>query len=117
MMVWSQRATRSMMPGASSGRAGRKPMGGSVTIAGVILASISGEDITFLVMSVFGLVLGATVYLSPGLFDRATRTRLRWQGLPEDEAVIEKDRQRRRFIALILCVGSAAILASTLGHL
>jgi hypothetical protein len=84
----------------------------------VILASISGEDITFLVISVLGLILGAAVYLAPGLFDAATRMRLRWEGRPEDdERTLETDRKRRRFIALILCVGSAAILASTLGRL
>jgi hypothetical protein len=84
----------------------------------VILASISGEDAAFLVIAILGLILGAAVYLVPSVFDAATRLRLRMQGLPEDdEATLEKDRQRRRFIALILCVGSAAILASTLSRL
>jgi hypothetical protein len=84
----------------------------------VILASISGEDTAFLVIAILGLVLGAAVYLVPGVFDAATRLRLRMQGLPEDDEVtLEKDRSRRRFIALILCVGSAAILASTLSRL
>jgi hypothetical protein len=84
----------------------------------VILASISGENAAFLVIAILGLILGGAVYLVPGVFDAATRLRLRMQGLPEDnEATLEKDRQRRRFIALILCVGSAAILASTLNRL
>jgi hypothetical protein len=83
----------------------------------VILASSSGENVAFLVIGVLGLILGGAVYLVPGLFDAATRMRLRWQNLPEDEATIERDRTRRRFIALILCVGSAAILASTLNRL
>jgi hypothetical protein len=84
----------------------------------VILASISGEDAAFLVIAILGLILGAAVYLVPGVFDAATRLRLRMQGLPEDnQETLEKDRQRRRFIALILCVGSAAILASTLSRL
>jgi hypothetical protein len=84
----------------------------------VILASISGEDTAFLVISVLGLILGGAVYLTPGIFDAATRLRLRMQGLPDDDQVtLEKDRSRRRFIALILCVGSAAILASTLPRL
>jgi len=84
----------------------------------VILASIKGEDVAFLVIAILGLIFGAAVYLAPGIFDRATRMRLRWQGLPEDdEGTLERDRQRRRFIALILCVGSAAILASTLNRI
>jgi hypothetical protein len=84
----------------------------------VILASSSGENVAFLVIGVLGLILGGAVYLVPGLFDSATRLRLRMQGLPEDDKVtLEKDRQRRRFIALILCVGSAAILASALSRL
>jgi hypothetical protein len=84
----------------------------------VILASVSGEDAAFLVIAILGLILGAAVYLVPGVFDAATRLRLRMQGLPEDnQETLEKDRQRRRFIALILCVGSAAILASTLSRL
>jgi hypothetical protein len=84
----------------------------------MMLASISGEDSAFLIIAVLGLILGAAVYLVPGVFDAATRLRLRMQGLPEDDEVtLEKDRSRRRFIALILCVGSAAILASTLNRL
>lgn len=83
-----------------------------------MLASIKGEDAAFLVISILGLILGAAVYLAPNVFDAATRLRLRMQGLREDDqATLEKDRQRRRFIALILCVGSAAILASTLSRL
>ena len=84
----------------------------------MILASIKGEDVAFLVIAILGLILGGAVYLVPGLFDAATRMRLRWQNLPEDdEGTLERDRQRRRFIALILCVGSAAILASTLNRI
>jgi hypothetical protein len=84
----------------------------------VILASISGEDTAFLVVSILGLILGTAVYLVPSVFDAATRMRLRWENRPEDDqAAIEKDRVRRRFIALVLCVGSAAILASTLARL
>jgi hypothetical protein len=84
----------------------------------VIPAAISGEDTAFLVIAILGLILGAAVYLAPGVFDAATRLRLRMQGLPDDDQVtLERDRSRRRFIALILCVGSAAILASTLSRL
>jgi hypothetical protein len=55
------------------------------------------------------------VYLLPGLFDAATRLRLRMQGLPEDdERVLERDRSRRRFIALVLGIGSAAVLVQAL---
>ena len=65
-----------------------------------------------------GLILGAAVYLVPGVFDAATRLRLRMQGLPEDDKVaLERDRSRRRFIALVLAVGSAAILAQAISRL
>ncbi|MEA2437993.1 MAG: hypothetical protein QOF65_2549 [Thermoleophilaceae bacterium] len=82
---------------------------------GVILASASGETTAFLVIGVLGIVLSAAVYLLPGLFDAATRLRLRMQGLPEDdERVLERDRSRRRFIALVLGIGSAAVLVQAL---
>jgi hypothetical protein len=84
----------------------------------VIVAAIKGQDVAFLVIAILGLILGGAVYLAPGLFDAATRLRLRMQGLPDDdEKTLETDRSRRRFIALILCVGSAAILATTLSRL
>ena len=84
----------------------------------MILAALKGQDVAFLVIAILGLILGSAVYLTPGLFDAATRLRLRMQGLPEDdEKTLETDRSRRRFIALILCVGSAAILATTLSRL
>jgi hypothetical protein len=84
----------------------------------VILASASSENVVYLVISILGLIFGASVYLAPGVFDSATRLRLRMQGLPDDnEETLAKDRTRRRFIALILCVASAAILASTLNKL
>jgi hypothetical protein len=84
----------------------------------VIVATTSGENAAFLVVGVLGLILGGSVYLFPAVFDAATRLRLRWLGQPEDdEATLEKDRSRRRFIALILCVGSAAILAQALSRL
>ena len=84
----------------------------------MILASSSSENAVFLVIGILGLIFGAAVYLAPGVFDAATRLRLRMQGLPDDDEVtLAKDRTRRRFIALILCVGSAAILASTLNKL
>jgi hypothetical protein len=82
---------------------------------GVILASASGETAAFLVIGVLGIVLSAAVYLLPGLFDAATRLRLRSQGLPDDdERVLERDRLRRRFIALVLGIGSAAVLVQAL---
>ena len=85
---------------------------------GVIFASASGETAAFLVIGVLGIVLGAAVYLLPGLFDAATRLRLRMQGLPDDdERVLSRDRQRRRFIALVLGVLSAAILLTALARL
>ena len=84
----------------------------------LIAASGGGEPVAFVVIGVLGIVFGASVYLLPGLFDAATRLRLRMQGLPEDdERTLERDRQRRRFIALILAVGSAAILAQGLSRI
>ena len=84
----------------------------------VILASASGETAAFLVIGIFGTVLSAAVYLIPGVFDAATRLRLRMQGLPDDdERVLTRDRQRRRFIALVLGILSVAILATALTRL
>ena len=81
-------------------------------------ASAGGETAAFLVIGILGLVLSGAVYLVPGLFDAATRLRLRMQNLPEDSPkTLEKDRQRRRFIAMVLGVGSAAMLATALGRL
>jgi len=41
--------------------------------------------------------------------------RLRSQGIPEDDPVaLRRDRERRRFIAMVLGVGSAAILIRAL---
>lgn len=83
----------------------------------MILAAAGGETAAFLVIGVLGLIFGGAVYLVPRAFDAATRLRLRMQGLPEDdEATLERDRSRRRFIALILVIGSAAILASALAR-
>ena len=84
----------------------------------MILATTDGEAYAFLVIGVLGLILGGAVYLVPGVFDAATRLRLRMQNLPEDDEVtLERDRQRRRFIAMILCIGSGAALAASLGRL
>ena len=77
-----------------------------------------GETLAFVAIGVVGLLVGGSVYLFPAFFDAATRLRLRMQGLPEDDEVtLERDRSRRRFIALILAVGSAAVLAQGLSHL
>jgi hypothetical protein len=84
----------------------------------MILATSSGENTAFIVIGVLGLILGGAVYLVPGVFDAATRLRLRMLGQPEDNQVeLERDRSRRRFIALILSVGSAAVLAQALSRL
>jgi hypothetical protein len=87
-------------------------------MSGVILASEHGETVAFLVIGVLGGLLSAAVYLVPGVFDAATRMRLRMQGLPDDnERVLSRDRQRRRFIALVLGILSAAILVTALTRL
>jgi hypothetical protein len=84
----------------------------------MIVAARSGETTALLVIGVLGILFGAAVYLLPGLFDAATRLRLRMQGDPEDdERTLERDRSRRRFIALILVIGSAAILAQAISRL
>jgi hypothetical protein len=70
-----------------------------------------GETYAFLVIGVLGVIISAAVYFVPGVFDAATRMRLRMSGQPEDDQrTLERDRQRRRFIALILGIGSAAVL-------
>jgi hypothetical protein len=87
-------------------------------MSGVILASAHSEAVAFLVIGVLGSLLSAAVYLIPGVFDAATRMRLRMQGLPEDdERVLARDRQRRRFIALVLGILSVAILVTALTRL
>jgi hypothetical protein len=84
----------------------------------MIVAARSGETAAFIVIGVLGVLIGAAVYLIPGLFDAATRFRLRMQGEREDDQrTLERDRARRRFIALVLVVGSAAILAQALTRL
>jgi hypothetical protein len=87
-------------------------------MSGVILASAHSEALAFLVIGVLGSLLSAAVYLIPSVFDAATRMRLRMQGLPEDdERVLARDRQRRRFIALVLGILSVAILVTALTRL
>jgi hypothetical protein len=84
----------------------------------VIAASTHGQALAFLVIGVLGILLSAAVYLVPGVFDAATRMRLRMQGLPDDdERELSRDRDRRRFIALVLGIGSAAVLLVALTRL
>jgi hypothetical protein len=84
----------------------------------MIVLAVRGETVAFLVIGVLGIALGAAVYLVPGLFDAATRMRLRMQGLPDnDEVALERDRARRRFIAMVLAIGSAAVLIQALTRL
>ena len=84
----------------------------------MILASAHGETLAFLVIGVLGSLLSAAVYLIPGVFDAATRLRLRMQGMADDdERILARDRQRRRFIALVLGILSLAILVTALTRL
>jgi hypothetical protein len=84
----------------------------------ILAAASSGEKTALLVIGVLGVILSISVYAAPGVFDAATRWRLRLQGLPDnDEHTLARDRSRRRFIAMILGVLSAAILAQTLAQL
>jgi hypothetical protein len=84
----------------------------------LLTSASTSETVPLLVVAVLGLVIATLVYLVPGVFDAATRMRLRMQGLPEDDkATLERDRTRRRFIALVLAVGSGAILADALNKL
>jgi hypothetical protein len=84
----------------------------------VILASAHGEAVAFLVIGILGGLLSAAVFLVPGVFDAATRLRLRMQGLrDDDERVLSRDRQRRRFIATVLGVLSLAMLTTALVRL
>ena len=71
----------------------------------------NADTIVFFVIGIVGLAISAAVYLVPGVFDAATRMRLRMQNMDEDnQRALERDRQRRRFIAMILGIGSAVIL-------
>jgi hypothetical protein len=84
----------------------------------VAAGSSGGETAAFVVIGVLGMIFGAAVYLFPGIFDAATRLRLRMLGLPEDdERTLERDRSRRRFIALIMVIGSTVILFQGLTRL
>lgn len=84
----------------------------------MILASARGDTAAFLVIGLLGVILSAAVFLLPGVFDAATRMRLRMQGLRDDnEPALARDRQRRRFIAMVLGVVSVLILAQALTRL
>jgi hypothetical protein len=84
----------------------------------MIVLAASGETVAFLIVGVLGVAIGAATYFVPPLFDGATRMRLRSQGLPDDdEAALQRDRDRRRLIAMIMGVVSAAILLQALTRL
>lgn len=71
----------------------------------------NGETIAFFVIGVLGIAISAAVFLVPQLFDAATRWRLRMQDMDENnERTLARDRERRRFIAIVLGVGSTVIL-------
>jgi hypothetical protein len=82
------------------------------------LAAVNGETVAFLIVGVLGIVMGLACWFVPTLFDGATRMRLRSQGLrDDDEVALQRDRDRRRFIGIILGVVSAAILLQALTRL
>jgi hypothetical protein len=84
----------------------------------MIVAASHESSTVLLVIGVVGLIFGAVVYLAPGALDAVTRMRLRMEGeRDDDQAALERDRSRRRLIALILAIGSAAILAQGLSRL
>jgi hypothetical protein len=81
----------------------------------VILLAASSENAAFLVVGVLGTVIGAATYFKPTIFDGATRMRLRSQGLrDDDEVALKRDRDRRRFIGMIMGVVSVVILIQAL---
>jgi hypothetical protein len=82
------------------------------------LLAVSGETAAFLIVGVLGVAMGAATYFVPTVFDGATRMRLRSQGLPDDDEVaLQRDRDRRRLIGMILGVVSAVILIQALTEL
>ena len=82
------------------------------------LLAVTGDTVAFLVIGVLGVAMALAVFRVPSLFDAATRMRLRSQGLNEDDEVaLRRDRERRRFIAMVLGIGSAAILIQGLTRL
>jgi hypothetical protein len=84
----------------------------------MLLLAASGETVAFLVVGVLGVAIGAATYFRPTLFDGATRMRLRSQGMrDDDEVALQKDRDRRRFIGMIMGVVSLVILVQTLAQL
>ena len=86
----------------------------------IILAAKAshGETVTYIVIGILGVAISLAVHFVPGVFDAATRARLRMQNMnPDNQRALERDRQRRRFIALILGVGSTVVLAQGLTQL
>ena len=78
----------------------------------------NADTIVFFVIGIVGLAICAAVYLVPGVFDAATRLRLRMQNMDENkQRALERDRQRRRFIAMVLGIGSAVFVLQGLTRL
>jgi hypothetical protein len=84
----------------------------------MLIAAAGSQTAAFLTIGVLGILVSASVYLAPGFYDRVTRARLRMLNLDEnDQRTLDKDRQRRRLIALILSIFSLLILIQGLTHL
>jgi hypothetical protein len=84
----------------------------------MLLLATSGETVAFLIVGVLGVAMGVATYFFPTLFDGATRMRLRSQGMrDDDEVALQRDRDRRRLIGMILGVVSVVILLQALTRL
>lgn len=84
----------------------------------MLVAAAGSQTAAFLTIGVLGIIVSASVFLVPGFYERVTRARQRMLDLDEnDQHTLDRDRSRRRLIAMILGIFSAAILVQGLTHL
>jgi hypothetical protein len=82
------------------------------------LAAADGETAAFLVIGVLGVLMSISVFAVPQLYDRISRARIRMlDETPDEQRTLDRDRARRRFIAMILGVFSLVILVQGLTRL